>query len=72
MREQKGQAKQIDYADALMKGATGQIDGLGRAPKGVNDGNGFVFISHIGDVYPSGLLPIKAGNIKETHQEHSL
>lgn len=45
---------------------TGKIDGLGRAPKGVNDGNGFAFVSHIGDVYPSGLLPIKAGNVKET------
>lgn len=66
MREQKNQDQAIQYADALMKGATGQIDGLGRAPKGVNDGNGFVFISHIGEVYPSGLLPIYAGNVKET------
>lgn len=49
-----------------MNGMTGQIDGLGRAPKGVNDGNGFVFISHIGDVYPSGLLPIKTGNVRTT------
>ncbi|MDQ0257896.1 radical SAM protein [Evansella vedderi] len=57
---------QIKYKDAIIKGDTGRIDGLGRAPKGVNDGNGFVFISHIGDVYPSGLLPIKAGNIRET------
>lgn len=32
----------------------------------MNDGNGFVFISHIGDVYPSGLLPIKAGSIRAT------
>ncbi|KFN01749.1 coenzyme PQQ synthesis PqqE domain protein [Bacillus clarus] len=45
---------------------TGQIDGLGRAPKGVNDGNGFVFIFHIGDVYLSGLLSIKAGNVQIT------
>ncbi len=67
MREQKNQDQAIKYADALMKGETGQIDGLGRAPKGVNDGNGFVFISHIGEVYPSGLLPIFAGNVKETH-----
>lgn len=35
-----------------------------RASKGVNDGNGFVFISHIGDVTPSGFLPVKAGNIR--------
>lgn len=56
----------IRYTDALKSGTTGQIDGLGRAPKGVNDGNGFVFISHTGDVYPSGLLPVKAGNIRKT------
>lgn len=40
-------------------------DVLGRFPKGVNDGNGFVFISHIGDVNPSGFLPIRAGNVRE-------
>ncbi|WP_106498026.1 TIGR04053 family radical SAM/SPASM domain-containing protein [Lentibacillus sp. Marseille-P4043] len=68
MREHKGRSDvdQIFYEDALMTGKTGQIDGLGRAPKGVNDGNGFVFISHTGDVYPSGLLPIKAGNVRTT------
>lgn len=64
MREHKIEGSGIDYQDALTKGLTGQIDGLGRAPKGVNDGNGFVFISHIGDVYPSGLLPINAGNVR--------
>jgi len=68
MRENKGinDKDQIFYEDALFEGKTGTIDGLGRAPKGVNDGNGFVFISHTGDVYPSGLLPIKAGNIRQT------
>jgi AdoMet-dependent heme synthase len=67
MREAHKQTNEIDYLNALTeKGLTGSIDGLGRAPKGVNDGNGFVFISHIGDVYPSGLLPVKAGNVRET------
>ncbi|GAB3789901.1 TIGR04053 family radical SAM/SPASM domain-containing protein [Virgibacillus kimchii] len=68
IRENKGKSNkdEIFYEDALMKGDTGKIDGLGRAPKGVNDGNGFVFISHTGDVYPSGLLPIKAGNVRQT------
>jgi len=32
----------------------------------VNDGKGFLFISHVGNVYPSGFLPIHAGNVKET------
>ena len=40
-------------------------DGIGRAPKGINDGKGFVFISHRGDVYPSGFLPISGGNIRQ-------
>ncbi len=39
-------------------------DGIGRAPKPVNAGNGFCFVSHTGDVSPSGFLPIKAGNIR--------
>lgn len=31
----------------------------------VNDGKGFLFVSHVGNVYPSGFLPIHAGNIRE-------
>ena len=38
-------------------------DVVGRA-KGVNDGNGFVFVSHRGDVYPSGFLPVACGNVR--------
>jgi len=40
-------------------------DGVGRA-RGVNDGNGFLFVSHRGDIYPSGFLPVSAGNVR-TH-----
>jgi radical SAM protein len=32
----------------------------------VNDGKGFVFVSHTGDVYPSGFLPIVCGNVRRT------
>jgi len=32
---------------------------------GIRDGNGIMFISHIGDVYPSGFLAIRAGNIRK-------
>jgi AdoMet-dependent heme synthase len=39
-------------------------DGLDRPIKGVNDGNGFLFISHTGDIMPSGFLPVKAGNVR--------
>lgn len=38
---------------------------IGWATRRVNDGKGFVFISHVGNVYPSGFLPIYAGNIRE-------
>jgi len=39
-------------------------DSIGRAPRGLNDGKGFVFISHTGEVYPSGFLPISGGNVR--------
>lgn len=39
-------------------------DGLNRPTKGVNDGNGFLFISHIGEIEPSGFLPVAAGNVR--------
>ena len=40
-------------------------DGLHRPTRGVNDGNGFLFISHIGEIQPSGFLPITAGLVRE-------
>ena len=39
-------------------------DSIGRAPRGLNDGKGFVFISHTGEVFPSGFMPLTAGNIR--------
>ena len=39
-------------------------DAIGRAPRGLNDGKGFVFISHTGEVFPSGFMPLSAGNIR--------
>ncbi len=32
---------------------------------GVTAGDGFAFVSHKGDVYPSGFLPLSAGNVRE-------
>jgi radical SAM protein len=31
---------------------------------GINDGKGFVFISHTGEIFPSGFLPLSAGNVR--------
>jgi len=37
---------------------------VGLAPRGVNAGQGFAFVSHTGEVYPSGFLPLMAGNVR--------
>jgi radical SAM protein len=39
-------------------------DGQVRGPRGINDGSGFLFVSHRGDIYPSGFLPLRAGNVR--------
>lgn len=33
---------------------------------GVNDGKGVLFIDHVGEVFPSGFLPVSAGNVRKT------
>ncbi|MFI7648598.1 TIGR04053 family radical SAM/SPASM domain-containing protein [Micromonospora sp. NPDC049460] len=45
-------------------GLTGRADRVRRAPLRVSAGNGFVFVSHRGDVHPSGFLPLPAGNVR--------
>ena len=35
-----------------------------RPPANVNAGQGFVFVSHLGSVHPSGFLPLAAGNVR--------
>lgn len=55
----------------------GLSDGIGRAPRGVNDGQGVAFVSHTGDIYPSGFLPISCGNVRgagltRTYRTHPL
>ena len=36
-----------------------------RRPIDVNSGNGFVFVDHHGDVYPSGFLPERVGSVRQ-------
>jgi radical SAM protein len=59
-RAEPGEGKPVTFQGAGFQYA----DGLNRPTKGVNDGNGFLFISHIGDIQPSGFLPITAGNVR--------
>jgi radical SAM protein len=47
-------------------GVAGIGDGKAPSATGVNDGKGFCFISHVGDVCPSGFLQVPAGNIRST------
>ncbi len=60
--EEKRKGNSLPSSLAL---STDTPDGIGRAPRGINDGKGFVFISHLGEVFPSGFLPISAGNIRK-------
>ncbi|MBI4353849.1 MAG: TIGR04053 family radical SAM/SPASM domain-containing protein [Candidatus Omnitrophica bacterium] len=39
---------------------------IGISPQSVNAGKGHVFISSVGDVYPSGFLPLSVGNIRQS------
>jgi MoaA/NifB/PqqE/SkfB family radical SAM enzyme len=36
-----------------------------RAPLGVGDGKGVMFISHVGEIYPAGFLPLVCGRFPE-------
>lgn len=52
-------------------------DGLDRPAQGVNDGRGFLFVSHLGEIMPSGFLPISAGNVRtddvvDVYRDHEL
>ena len=36
-----------------------------RAPLGVGDGKGVIFVSHTGEIYPAGFLPVPCGRFPE-------
>lgn len=66
--------RRVAIQNSAGKGAGGTVlagagfryeDGLNRPVQGVNDGKGFCFISHVGDVCPSGFLPLPAGNVRK-------
>jgi radical SAM protein len=40
-------------------------DRMRRSPMHINAGNGFVFISRRGEVFPSGFMPVAGGSVKE-------
>lgn len=48
------------------KGGPAERKGF-RAPPGIRDGRGVMFISHTGIVSPSGFLPVNCGNARDRH-----
>lgn len=62
--QRRAEVRQRNGQLASRAPAVGSSDGIGRAPRGINDAKGFVFISHRGEVFPSGFLPLSAGNIR--------
>lgn len=63
---ERRRGERTESSDVLTDGSSHSLkDGLGRA-RGVNDGDGFMFVSHTGELYPSGFLPKSAGNVR-TH-----
>ena len=59
-------AAPLDLPEQLVR-TEGPGHTIGLAAQGVNAGNGFLFVSHKGDVFPSGFLPLSAGNVR-THR----
>ncbi|MFD8021018.1 TIGR04053 family radical SAM/SPASM domain-containing protein [Streptomyces lavendulae] len=43
----------------------GERRAVRRPPMDVSAGRGFVFVSHTGEVHPSGFLPLSAGNVAD-------
>ena len=65
------------YRRVLVQRANGHLPPAARRGFGVRDGNGIMFISHIGEIYPSGFLPIPLGNVRREdpvaiYREHPL
>lgn len=63
--------------DPLQSGASPQHRFAQRAPLGTNDGRGVMFVSHTGQIFPSGFLPIECGrfprdSIVDTYQNAGL
>jgi radical SAM protein len=46
-------------------GSSPARDTIRRAGRAVTDGNGFVFVDHIGNICPSGFLPLAVGNVRK-------
>lgn len=66
LEEIKREMELEGYDKKIVAGAHGRslADGI-RRMTGITDGRGMLFISHIGEVYPSGFLPLVTGNVRK-------
>ncbi|HLJ57778.1 MAG TPA: SPASM domain-containing protein [Chthonomonadaceae bacterium] len=58
------------YRRVAIQQEAGQVRNVGhgvRSGFGIRDGSGIMFISHLGEVFPAGFLPLKAGNIRSAN-----
>jgi radical SAM protein len=55
----------------LLTSSEGPGHSVGLAPRGVNAGKGFLFVSHQGELYPSGFLPLSVGNVRRVAIEQA-
>lgn len=75
--EQEGRPPPVATDDrARLSAGRGHPAAIGTSSKVVNAGNGFCFVDHVGDVYPSGFLPTIAGNVRNddiatVYREHA-
>lgn len=51
------------YRRVMLQRATERGAG-GASVEATNDGKGVCFVSHLGEVYPSGFLPVRCGNVR--------
>lgn len=70
VHDDAGAAPTAHHGWASHPGRGSEDKAVGWATKRVNDGRGFVFISHIGKVYPSGFLPIEGGDLHSDTLAH--
>lgn len=60
-----GRAQGAVGMPAVLTRSEGPGHTVGLAPRGVNAGNGFLFVSHKGDIFPSGFLPLSVGTVRQ-------
>jgi radical SAM protein len=58
-RSRQGGPVRLTGAGYQLREAPGGLE-----TRGVNDGKGFMFIDHVGNICPSGFLPVVAGNVR--------